>query len=78
MTGLFLNYSQVSSGRSQRLALRHRIKCKDAAAALLKTHVKNFATANEDSRRTGHVWNEPSAREGLTGGRVQGATVRIS
>jgi hypothetical protein len=55
VTELFINYLYVSSGRVQRLTLRHRIKCKDLVAALLKTHVKNFRTGNEKSPRTSRV-----------------------
>jgi len=55
VTGLFINYVLLSSGRVQWLTLRHRLKCKDVVAALLKTHVKSFRTGNEESRRNGRV-----------------------
>jgi len=63
VTGLFINCLQLSSRRKQRLALLHRLHCKDGVAALLKTHVKIFPTGNEESRRTGRVWNEASPKE---------------
>jgi hypothetical protein len=55
VTGLFINYLQLSSRRSQRLTLRHRIKCKDVVAVLLKTHILGFPTGNKESQRTGRV-----------------------